>query len=651
MEQQNNYGQSDKKPSSISDFRMYIRILLKYTPLIIGITIVTTAIAIIYSMTATEIYESRTMLRIEQENINMLPTLDNVYSENSRSFDYFQTQIKLFSTRTLIKMTLDKLAEMKKPFMPEEPSEGKRITYFLKNVTIRPEPRSQLVNIIIENKDKHLAQIYANTLAKMYIEKSIKDKMDTAKYFGKWFETGVEEQKENIKQRTREFKDFKKKHNVNVFDIEFDDAKEKLAELKEERKELKKKAVDQLTDAEHFQLNEKISNLDKRIKETKDKIFMLDDMSIEHKVLAQRLQASQAQYAKLLERAEEGVILKEEFDPQNITIVDKAEVPEKPTKPRKTINIIFGFVFGLFLGICIAFVIEFFDDAIKSPSDVETFLKLPFLGLIPAVNRLHGDSDIERIVVNHPKGTIAEAYRTIRTNILFSSDKSSKQLVVTSAGPGEGKTSTAINICEVMATAGDKVLLIDADMRRPRIHKIFDTIENVGLSNYLTENAELEDIIHQSATETMSIIPAGPIPPNPVELLNNPRLGELLKTVNTRFDRIIIDMPPVVAVTDAAIIARQSDAVIFVVHGGKAHRDIVKRGVESLNKIGAHISGVILSNVDIFKASYYDYYYYNYYQYAYGYTEKAGSSKPKKGEPKTKRVRKKATHDSDAAEL
>ena len=650
MEQKNIFEQNEKKTSTISDFRTYIRILLKYTPLIIGITIVTTGIAITYSMTATAIYEARTMLRIEQEKVNTLPTLDNVFSENSRSFDYFQTQIKLLSTRTLIKMTLDKLISEKKPFMPEEPSEGRRISYFLKKITIRAEPRSQLVSIIIEDKDKHLAQKYANMLADMYIEKIITDKMATAKYFGKWFEQSVIDQRENIKKREREFKDFKKEHNVNLFDIEFEDTKEKLQELKLKLKYLKMKSTEGFTEAEQFQLNEKLSNLEKEIDKTKENIIRLDDMSTEYKVLAQRLQASQDQYTKLLERAEESVILKGDFNPQNITIVDKAEVPEKPTKPRKTINVIFGFAFGIFLGVCIAFVIEFFDDAIKSPTDVETFLKLPFLGLIPAVNRLHGDSAIERIVTEHPKGTIAEAYRTIRTNILFSTDKASKQLVVTSAGPGEGKTSTAVNICEVMATAGDKVLLIDADMRRPRIHKIFD-LDNVGLSNYLTGNAEIEDIIHKSDTETMSIIPAGPIPPNPVELLNSPRLAELLKTVNSKFDRIIIDMPPVVAVTDAAILARQSDSVIFVVHGGKAHRDIVKRGVEDLNKIGAHISGVILSNVDIFKATYYDYYYYNYYQYAYGYTEKSGDKKADKADMKVRKAKRKAGKDSDVAEL
>lgn len=651
METKNIFEQSENKPSTINDFRTYLRILLKYTPLIIGITIVTTAIAIIYSMTATEIYESRVMLRIEQENVNMLPTLDNLYSENSRSFDFFQTQIKLFTTRTLIKMTLDRLKQIKKPFMPEEPSEGKRITDFLKKITIRPEPRSQLVNVIIEDKDKHLAAIYANTLAELYIKKAIKDKMNTAKYYGKWFESSLQEQRTNIQQRTREFKEFKKKHNVNLLEIEFEEAKDKLKELKQELAVMKIPPTNVLSDAEQFQRNEKISEQEKEIENLKAKIFMLDDLSIEYKVLEQRLQAAQTQYKTLLALAEEGSLLDEEFNPQNITIVDRAEVSEKPTKPRKTINIIFGFIFGLFLGVCIAFVIEFFDDAIKSPSDVETFLKLPFLGLIPAVSRLHGDSAIERIVVNHPKGTIAEAYRTIRTNILFSSDKSSKQLVVTSAGPGEGKTSTAINICEVMANAGDRVLLIDADMRRPRIHKIYDIADNVGLSNYLTGNANIEDIIKPAVIESMSIIPSGPIPPNPVELLNNPRLGELLSVVSSKFDRIIIDTPPVVAVTDAAILARLSDAVIFVVHGGKAHRDIVKRGAENLNKIGAHISGVILSNVDIFKASYYDYYYYNYYQYAYGYTDKSGSKKTGKSELKTKKSRKKSSHDADAVDL
>ena len=204
--------------------------------------------------------------------------------------------------------------------------------------------------------------------------------------------------------------------------------------------------------------------------------------------------------------------------------------------------------------------------------------------------------------------------------ILFSSGRQVKKLVVTSAGPGEGKTTTVLNIAQVMARAGDRTVIMDSDMRRPRINKVFNLRnDSKGLSNFLVGNATAEEIICPTSVETMSVIPAGPIPPNPVELLNSPRLHELMAYLTENFDRILIDSPPVIAVTDAAVLSRMADGVIIAVHGGHAHRDIVKRGIESLRNVGGHIFGVILNNVNIFRASYYDYYYYNYYRYAYGY--------------------------------
>jgi capsular exopolysaccharide synthesis family protein len=158
-------------------------------------------------------------------------------------------------------------------------------------------------------------------------------------------------------------------------------------------------------------------------------------------------------------------------------------------------------------------------------------------------------------------------------------------------------------------------------MRRPRIHKLFGLdADTKGLSNYLVGTATLEEIVHNTHIEKLHILPAGPIPPNPVELLNSPRVAELLDALARKYERVLIDSPPVIAVTDAAILARMADGVILAIHGGHAHRDIVKRGIETLRNVGGQILGVILNNVNIYRASYYDYYYYSYYRYAYGYS-------------------------------
>ncbi len=622
------------------DFRTYARILLKYAPLIIGITVVTTGIALVYSLTAQEIYQVKVLLRIERENMKMFPTFDSVFYGGGRDFDYFQTQIKLFGSRSLIRATLNELSEEGKAYEPEGAnSEEARVTAFLKKVTVRPEPRSQLVNLFVEDQNPNKAKLYANTLARMYIKEAVVGKMGKAQHYGKWFEDAQALQEEVVQKRDREFRKFKKKHNVGVLDIEFDAATDALKKLLEQLNTLNEQRIASadIGEAEAFMLEQTKVEIEDDIDQKKSRIAELNSLEIEYRFHQQRLKSARDQYTLLLSRAEEGSLMEREFDPRNIIIVDEAELPEKPVKPRKTVNVLFGMLFGIFLGVGIAFFVEYLDDTIKSPTDVETFLRVPFLGLIPAISKTQANAAIEGIVEHQPKGTVAENYRAIRTNILFSSDRPVRRLIVTSAGPSEGKTTTALNIAEVMARAGDRTLIIDGDMRRPRIHKLLELDPNAkGLSNFLVGSATEDEIVHKTAIDTLYIMPAGPIPPNPVELLNSPRLKELIEHVSEQFDRIIFDSPPVIAVTDAAILARLSDGVIFTVHGGHAHRDLVKRGIDGLRNVGGHVFGVILNNVNIYRASYYDYYYYNYYRYAYGY----GYGYRKRADTKRKKPRK-----------
>ena len=643
METNNGMLQENQKEVKERDFRTYARVLLKYAPLIIGITITTTVMAFIYSVMATEVFEAETMLRIERGNMKALPGLDSAFYNGSRDFDFFQTQIKLFRSRNLIKETLNKLAKMKDPFLSKDDlTEEQKINAFLGKVKVKPIPRSQLVYLCVEDGNPEKAAMYANILAQEYIDQSVDDKMSIVKHYGSWFDKQATAHEKVIRDREQKFKEFRKKHNIIELDIDLDTSKDALKRLQTQLNDIESKIAsgESLDEVKKFELEQKKAEVQGDIKHKKDRIIELDNLSAQYLSFQKKIQAAQNYYSILLSRAEEWTSTtdgenQKQFDPRNINIIDKAEAPSRPIKPRKTVNILFGMIFGMILGIGIAFFIEYLDDTIKSPTDVENFLQVPFLGLIPTISAAQGGNAIEGIVESQPKGTIAESYRAIRTNILFSSDRDVRKLIVTSTGPSEGKTTTAINIAEVMATAGDKTLIIDADMRRPRVHKSINIKgSGKGLSNYLTGNATLDEIVHETSIETFSVVPAGPIPPNPVELLNSPRLKEFLDKMSEKYDRIIIDTPPVIAVTDAAILARMADGVVFVVHGGLAHRDIVKRGIKGLMKVGGHVFGVILNNVNIYRASYYDYYYYNYYRYAYGYgyREKKTDKKKKKKE-------------------
>jgi len=601
------------------DIRTYARILLRYAPLIIGITAVTVAVAGVYSFMAEKIYEAQVTMRIERNMPGVLPMFENVAYTDNRDLDYFQTQIKLFYSRTLIKEVLLALDTKDQSFMRgSTKSTDEQANLFLKKITVRAEPRTQLVRVIVEDRDPLRAQVFANVLADQYITHAASKHMDVAKHYRDWFGERLVVQEQEVLDRERSLRAF---DLSNQFDAaEYEILKLRLRYDQEKLSSLLSKGSDNLSDQEKEDYDKRITDLEHAVTQQLARVATMSSNELEHSLLDQKLQTARRKFEQLLKAQDDSNLFTTQFDPKTISVVDYATVPQRPSKPQKTVNLMLGLLFGLLLGSCISFFAEYLDDTIKSPSDIESFLRMPFLGLIPALTRNVSTTPIENIVENEPKGTIAEAYRAIRTNILFSSDRKISRIVVTSAGPGEGKTTTAVNLAHVMARAGDRTLLLDGDMRRPRIHKIFGVDSaKMGLSSYLVGEARLEDIIFPTQVPMLSILPAGIVPPNPVELLNSPRLAELFERLGAMFDRVIIDTPPVIAVTDPAIMSRMADAVILTVHGGRAHRDVVKRGIETLTNVGGQVMGIILNNVNIYRASYYDYYYYSYYRYAYGY--------------------------------
>lgn len=630
--------------ASSRDIRAYARILLKYAPLIIGITFVTTLIAVLYSFIAQPVYQAYVTVRINRENSTAFPTVESQFYNNQRDLDYFQTQIRLFRSPSLAKAVVLQLDKSNRPFLLNEGGTlEQRAEKFLKKIDVRPEPRTQLVRVLVEDADKNRAKEYADLVAETYIRQYVQGNMETAMRFRNFYEEAATNREATILQREKSLRDFERQHRLDPKQL--DVQRERMTQLTDRRLELEEQlaASNALDETKAFELQEQLTEVTNELGGLRQRIAETEGIQTEYDMLKSRVTTARATHEWLLKLSEQSYVFSQEFDPRNISIVDAAAVPEKPARPKRAINTLLGMVFGVIVGVCVAFFAEYLDDTIKSPTDVETILRTPFLGLIPALTKSLSAAPVETIVESEPKGTIAESYRAIRTNIIFSSDRQIKRIVITSSGPGEGKTTTAVNIANVMARAGDKTLLIDADMRRPRVHKIFGLDSTArGLSNYLVGGAPLDELFQPTRVEGLSVLTAGPIPPNPVELLNSPRLKELFEVAARQFDRIIVDTPPVIAVTDSAILSRLADAVIVAIHGGRTHRDVVKRAIDVVQNVGGHILGVILNNVNIFRASYYDYYYYSYYRYAYGY--KYGYAAGKKGEATRK---KKATAAKD----
>lgn len=316
----------------------------------------------------------------------------------------------------------------------------------------------------------------------------------------------------------------------------------------------------------------------------------------------------------------------------NIQIVERALIPRSRFTPSTKKNLVLGGMLGLMLGIGMAFVLEYLDRSLRSPEQVERILHVPALGLIPAVSANSGvvygygpsvatskrerkleaaanaGKDIELLPHSQPRSTIAEAYRAFRTALLLSRAGGLKTIVMTSVLPGEGKTTSASNLAVVLAQLEKRVLLIDADLHKPRVHEIFKISNRVGLVSILAENADPATATVATGVPGLFVIPAGPSSPNPSGLLSSDALRIFLERSATEFDYILIDTPPVGPVADAIILGYQTDGVVLCVHGGKTSRDRVKQVRDRLIRSNVRLLGVVLNNLDQASAEYAGYY-------------------------------------------
>ena len=363
--------------------------------------------------------------------------------------------------------------------------------------------------------------------------------------------------------------------------------------------------------------------------EQRTRVMAMKEQSIQYNILKREADTNRELYKDLLQRMKQAGV-SAGITASNIKVIDPAEVPGGPYKPNVQMNLLLAMVVGLFLGVGLAFFSEYLDNTIKTPEDVEQFIRLPSFGMVPELSyekKKRSEKGafypVELITHGHPKSVLSEAYRNIRTSILLSfSEKPPKKIAVTSANPFEGKTTTVVNTAIALSQTGAQVVVIDGDMRKPRIHKVFEERgENgTGLSNYLSGIAELKMIVKRTEVPNLYYIPAGPIPPNPSELLGSKLFTTMLQALAAKFDHVIVDSPPVLGFADAAIISSAIDGVILVAAGGKTPKETLQHAKEALQQVNAKILGVVINRVDIQK-SYYGYYYYRYHYY-YGKEEK-----------------------------
>jgi polysaccharide biosynthesis transport protein len=356
----------------------------------------------------------------------------------------------------------------------------------------------------------------------------------------------------------------------------------------------------------------------------KGEALSLNRKGIEFGVLQREADSNKQIYESLLQRTKETGI-SSELRATNVRVVDPAETPRGPISPNVQRDLSISFGGSLMLAIGLAFLFERLDSRIRTPQELKAYLGVPFLGMVPSVPADKSGTS-NPLINNGVSPNFVEAFKTIRTNVLFSSaEEGLRSLVVTSAGPGEGKSIVAANLALALAQAGQRVLLIDGDMRRPRVHEIYDCPQEPGLSNVLSANAKLSEAIRKSGVAGLWLLNAGHIPPNPAELLGSRRYVDLIASLGELFDWAIIDTPPVLAVADSSIAANDASGVIFVVGSDKTSRQAARAAVEQLGAANAHIMGTILNKVDLIR---HPYYYAAYYRKEYARYYVSGASRP-----------------------
>lgn len=359
--------------------------------------------------------------------------------------------------------------------------------------------------------------------------------------------------------------------------------------------------------------------------------------SVQYSILKREVDTNKKLYDGLLSRLKEAGI-SAGLKASTIRIVDQAVPPTGTVKPRVFLNLALGLGLGLCCAIGVAFLLEHLDNTLKTPDDVERFLQLPALALIPAFESLNGNSrgvyglssgklmakrkdqtaprapGLYRIDETGPQfSVLREAFRSLRTSVLISTaDRAPRSILITSAQPGEGKTTVSTNLAISLAQLGQTVLLIDGDMRRPTIHKAFQVKTESGLVSYLTGHQDWPAVVVPTNIPGLDIIPCGPVPPNPAELLSSERTRTLVVEALEKYTTVVLDSPPILNVADSRILSVLVDGVLLVARGNSTPRELVKRAQAHARNAGANIIGIVLNSVNVHRMDYYAYGYAHY---------------------------------------
>jgi succinoglycan biosynthesis transport protein ExoP len=687
--------------------RSYLGILYRRRWTALAVFVVVFGLAAVRTFRATPIYEATARIMIESDSPTVVSFQDTIET-NRRANEYFQTQYRLLTSRTLAKRALTSSglmnhraftgaaagasdpAEAEDGDGGDSPAESAAIRRFVASLTVTPIRNSRLVDVTFASPDPSVAWRGANAIVTAFMEQAADTRSSATRDAASFLTQMLEEQRGAVAQSELALQQYRESGNAvspgdreNIITerlvrlsealtrartdrIQKQTAYEGLRDggsdiarfdtipavrdnpvvqrLKIEVGDLQRRKMDlgqSLTDRhpEMIKVNAALEQAESRLRA--QVVVLADSLRTEYEsavaletamsealekqrtetlaqnrrgigldVLQRDADTNRKLYDALLQRTKEAGIT-EQLKANTARIVDTAEPPRRPVRPNRRNDLAVGFAAALLLAVGLVFTLEMFDTRIKSPDDVARHLHLPTLAMVPVWNNPGTRDEASMLIDNDAPHNFVEAFRSLRTSILFASaDRGAKSLLVSSTAPSEGKTFVSCNLAISLAMIGQRVLLIDADMRRPKIHSRFGAERGPGLSDVLVGAVTLAAAIKPGGRPTLSLLPAGTLPPNPPELLGSEAFTELMAQAMREYDWVVLDSPPIRAVTDAAVIAHRANAVIFV--AGAEMTDVrgARVALDRLSSAHARVAGVVLNRV---RLHHHEYYYSEYY--------------------------------------
>ena len=520
--------------------------------------------------------------------------------------------------------------------MKVETSQEALVKYQKKHEILGIDEKQNIITAKLDELNKELTSAESARMEKESIYRLVQSgDQDTAAAAATGADTGLGNvsASSSLLQKLRE-QEADLKIQVAQLGTQFGPSYPKVAQLNSQLKEvsaqilLEMKKVVSRVRSDYLTSQQRENMLRAALEKQKQEANQLNESAIEYSQLKRDVETYRTLYEGLMQKLKEAGVTAG-LRSNNIRTVDRARVPTAPSEPNIPRNLAFALALGLTTGIGLAFLLEGIDNTVRTPEQAQAISALPSLGMIPLGSKNGTESTrkklsvtsskeaVELVTQSRPQSQMAESYRALRTSLLLTSlGAPPKVILVTSALPQEGKTTTSINCAIVLAQKGTRVLLIDADLRRPVIHKTLGIGPRIGLSNVLTGSTTLSQaVVRSGVLPTLFVLPAGTPPPNPAELLASSNMKDVLDELSEQYDHIVVDTPPTLSVTDAVVMSTRADAVVLVIRSGQTTKQALRRARDILIQVNARVCGVLLNAVDLTSP---DYYYYYEYQGKYG---------------------------------